>query len=283
MADRLSRKELLTATSLLACLIAGRDSLAQEQASPDARLSEVTWSKAGTYVWNRPEHVRFILVRACGGGGGGGGGFSIFPRPEPRADGGTAAGGGGGAGATVSTILLGPLTDASYTIVIGHGGAGAASTNFSSHTARGSFGQPGTATSFTGQDLSFETPGAAGGLGGSSSTRMSEDATSYKYVVTKAESSGPAYPGGGSAQNGARGLLGLGGVGSVAGDSGGGGGSIGKGGSGGAINGAGEAGGNCAGGGGAGYPQNDAGRAPGGNGGDGSLTLLSMTSAPGSR
>ena len=112
MPDRLSRT-VLTVAGLLASLIAGRDPLAEEQATSDSRLSEVTWSKAGAYVWNRPDHVRFILVRACGGGGGGGGGFSIFPRPEPRSDGGTAAGGGGGAGATVSTILLGPLTESS--------------------------------------------------------------------------------------------------------------------------------------------------------------------------
>jgi hypothetical protein len=105
---------------------------------------------------------------------------------------------------------------------------------------------------------------------------MSEDATSYRYVVTKAGSSGPHYPGGGSNQNGARGLLGLGGSGNVSGDSGGGGGSVGTGGMGGSTDGAGAPGGSCAGGGGAGFLTNDNLTSIGGLGGDGSLTLLSL-------
>ena len=78
----------------------------------------------------------------------------------------TAAGGGGGAGSTVSTILLGPLTAASYTVVIGNGGRGAASSQHTSKVPAGTLGEDGTATSFTGSDLSFATPGAAGGRAG---------------------------------------------------------------------------------------------------------------------
>ena len=99
---------------------------AQEAAtSPGGRVAEVTWTQDGTYEWTRPAHVRYVLVRACGGGGGGGGGYSLAPRPN--AQDGTAVGGGGGAGAPVSTTLLGPLSAASYTVVIGRGGTGGAS------------------------------------------------------------------------------------------------------------------------------------------------------------
>jgi hypothetical protein len=235
-----------------------------------------TWSKAGTYEWKRPDNVRFIIVRACGGGGGGGGGYSIFPRAVPKRDGGTAAGGGGGGGSPVSMILLGPLTAPSYKVVIGNGGKGAASSHHTSKVPAGTHGEHGTATSFTGPDLSFETPGAAGGHAGAFRVRMSATMNNvYENVVSGAESSGGVYPGGGSAQNGQRGLLGLGGESSVPGDSGGGGGSVGKGGAGGDVNSGGSDGGTCAGGGGAGYLQNDGASSVGGRGGDGNLILLS--------
>jgi len=252
--------------------------LAQDQTqAADARVSQVTWSSAGTFEWQRPANVRFILVRACGGGGGGGGGLSMFPQPKPRQDAGTATGGGGGAGAIVSTILLGPLTAPTYTVVIGRGGSGAESSSYGSNLKEGKIGEAGTATSFSSIDLSFETPGAAGGRAGSSSSRMSDDATSYKYVVTKAGSSGPYYPGGGSGQDGSRGLLGLGGTGHTVGDSGGGGGSLEKGGDGGDANRNGADGGTCAGGGGAGYLHDKGASSQGGAGGAGSLTLLSLS------
>lgn len=253
--------------------------VAQEELSAnDGRISGVTWSKSGTYQWNRPSGVRYVLVRACGGGGGGGGGFSIYPRPVPRQDAGTATGGGGGAGAVVSTILLGPLADSSYTITIGRGGKGAASTDRNANANGGNSGEAGGATTFAGSDIAFETPGAAGGRAGAFNSRMSDDATSYKYVVTKAGFSAPGYSGGGSAQTGARGLLGLGGTASVPGDSGGGGGSVGNGGQGGSQNSNGGTGGICAGGGGAGFTESESDAATGGSGGDGSLTLLSLTS-----
>ena len=252
---------------------------AQEQPQGGSRLTEVTWSKSGTYEWSRPDTVRYILVRACGGGGGGGGGYSLFPRPAPKAEGGTASGGGGGAGSSVTTILLGPLTAARYTIVIGPGGAGAASTRTTSSgkVRAGSRGEAGMSTSFTGPDLSFETPGGEGGTSGQSQTRFSSEQNSYEFFVLRARSGRGQYPGGGSAQDGTRGLLGLGGPGNVAGDSGGGGGSLGKGGSGGGLNSAGGDGGTCAGGGGAGFLQNDRDSPTGGRGGDGSLTLLSLS------
>jgi hypothetical protein len=250
----------------------------QDRSAPDgrARLDEVTWSQGGTYEWNRPHNVRYIMVRACGGGGGGAGGFSIFPRAAPRQDVGTAAGGGGGAGAVVSTILLGPLTAARYTVVIGHGGKGAASTHYTSKVATGTPGGGGTATSFTGPDLSFETPGAEGGRAGVYSSRFNNTQNNYIDIVLPPSNSRGEYPGGGAAQNGARGLLGLGGDGNVPGASGGGGGSLGKGGAGGSIKSAGADGGTCAGGGGAGFIPNEGDSSVGGNGGAGSLTLLAL-------
>lgn len=255
--------------------------MAQETAqSPGRNLSEVTWASAGTYEWRRPPQVRYILVRACGGGGGGGGGYSLGNRPAPDIEGGTAVGGGGGAGATVTTTLLGPLTADRYTIVIGRGGSGGASkvATRSSNDPRGSGGEGGTPTSFAGEDLSFETPGGFGGTAGKAQSRMSAEGTMYEFFVTRAGDSGGMYPGGGTAQDGARGLLGRGGAGNTSGFSGGGGGSLGAGGAGGAVDGAGVDGGTCAGGGGAGYLRSGSTSSAGGRGGAGSVTLLSVAS-----
>jgi hypothetical protein len=223
---------------------------------PGKRLSEMTWSKEVTYQWNRPDHVRWALIRACGGGGG-------------------------GAGAFVTTTLLGPLTASSYTVVIGRGGAGGASRFATSATGAGthdSAGQPGLATTFAGQDLSFETPGAVGGEVGHPGTRFSDVQNNYEYFVMGVPSTGDAYPGGGSSQNGARGLLGLGGAADQQGYSGGGGGSLGNGGAGGNVDQSGGDGGTCAGGGGAGFLRGKSGSSIGGHGGDGSLTLVSVMS-----
>ena len=246
--------------------------IAQELKS-SATLNEETWSKAGPYEWKRPANVRFVLVRACGGGGGGGGGHSVFQRSGAK----PATGGGGGAGSIVSTILLGPLTAPVYTVVIGSGGKGAESTYEKSRVRPGTPGERGTATSFTGPDLSFETPGAVGGHSGNVRMGMSEaQANAYVDYIAKPAWSGGTYQGGGSAQDGQRGLLGLGGAGNAQGDSGGGGGSIGKGGAGGAMNSGGSEGAACAGGGGAGYSQTKGTNTVGGRGGDGTLTLISM-------
>jgi hypothetical protein len=274
----------LAAMGLIASVALAQNTIPPTQNEPLAKgkaLVEMTWTTSGTHEWNRPENVRYVLVRACGGGGGGGGGYSIFPKPKPQGDAGTAAGGGGGAGSSVSTILLGPLTAARYNIVIGRGGNGGRSTNRKAKQ-EGTRGEAGTATSFSGPDLSFETPGSEGGHAGALQTRISTEANVYLYVVSRTRSSTGAYPGGGSAQTGARGLLGLGGTGDVQGDSGGGGGSVGKGGNGGGVSGAGIDGGTCAGGGGAGFPQDEHDSSAGGRGGDGSLTLLSLSSAGGS-
>ena len=261
--------------------VIGASAHAQETAaSPGGRVAEVTWTKDGTYEWARPAHVRYVLVRACGGGGGGGGGYSLAPRPTARD--GTAVGGGGGAGAPVSTTLLGPLSAASYTVVIGRGGAGGASKFAAKSTSAdlsGNTGAAGMPTSFTGPDISFETPGGVGGNVGGSQTRMSAEGTMYEFFVTRAGSSGGSYAGGGTAQGGARGLLGLGGAGSTEGFSGGGGGSLGRGGAGGHADSSGADGGTCAGGGGAGFLRNKDAKSSGGQGGAGSVTLLSIASA----
>ena len=255
--------------------------LAQETAtSPGGRVAEVTWTQNGTYQWARPAHVRYVLVRACGGGGGGGGGYSLAPRPTMQD--GTAVGGGGGSGAPVSTTLLGPLSAAGYTVVIGRGGAGGASKVAVKSTSAdlfGNTGASGTPTSFSGPDISFETPGGVGGNVGGSQTRMSAEGTMYEFFVTRAGSSGGTYAGGGSGQSGVRGLLGPGGAGSSDGFSGGGGGSLGTGGAGGNADGGGADGGTCAGGGGAGFLRSKDAKSGGGQGGDGSVTLLSIASA----
>jgi hypothetical protein len=278
MKDRTPAFVAVASTALIASTAFAQADVGAQSTTPltaAVRLNEVTWSQAGSYEWKRPDNVRFIIVRACGGGGGGGGGYSIFPRAAPKQDGGTATGGGGGAGATVSTILLGPLTAPSYTVVIGRGGRGAASSHRTSKVPAGTNGEDGTATDFTGPDLAFETPGAPGGRAGAFNIRMNDTmANVYEEFVTRAGTSGGSYPGGGSAQDGKRGLLGLGGEGNVSGDSGGGGGSLRKGGAGGGANEGGAAGDSCAGGGGAGYLQKEGSSSVGGQGGDGSLMLL---------
>ena len=242
-------------------------------ANASKRLNEQTWSEAGSYEWTRPDNVRFVLVRACGGGGGGGGGHSVFTRSGAK----PATGGGGGAGSAVATILLGPLTAPTYTVVIGSGGKGAESTYEKSTVRPGTPGEWGSATSFSGDDLSFETPGAVGGHSGNVRMGMSEaQANAYVDYIAKPAWSGGTYQGGGAAQTGQRGLLGLGGTGNAQADSGGGGGSVGKGGAGGAVNASGSEGGYCAGGGGAGYSQTQGTNTVGGRGGDGALMLISM-------
>jgi hypothetical protein len=252
----------------------------QASQSQGKKLSEVTWTKEGAYEWVRPPHVRYILVRACGGGGGGGGGYSIGSRPTPDADGGTAVGGGGGAGAAVATALLGPLTADRYQVVIGRGGNGGRSklSTRSSADPNGSGGEGGTPTSFAGDGLSFETPGGPGGGAGKAQSRMSAEGTMYEFFVTRSLDSGGVYPGGGAARNGARGLLGLGGIGNAGGYSGGGGGSLTAGGAGGGKDSSGTDGAACAGGGGAGYLSSGAINTAGGRGGAGSLTLVSVAS-----
>ena len=278
MKNRLRSFVPLVSAGLIASVVLPQGAHAQNEPplKGTARVDEVTWSKDGTYEWNRPDNVRFIIVRACGGGGGGAGGFSLSPRAALQRDSGIAAGGGGGAGAAVATILLGPLTASRYTIVIGRGGTGAASTHHTSKTAAGAPGESGAATSFTGPDLSFETPGAEGGRAGAYTSSFSNTQNNYVDIVVPAKSSHGTYPGGGSAQNGTRGLLGLGGPGNTSGSSGGGGGSLGKGGAGGDVNSAGVDGGTCAGGGGAGFLQNNDNSSVGGHGGDGSLMLLAL-------
>lgn len=62
------------------------------------------------FVWERPRHVRWVLIKGCGGGGSGAlGGFTGY-------------GGGGGEGAPIVTTLFGPLSADSYTIRLGSGG-----------------------------------------------------------------------------------------------------------------------------------------------------------------
>ena len=149
-------------------------------------------------------------------------------------------------------------------------------TKSSNADAHGNGGESGAPTSITGPDLSFETPGGVGGTVGRMQSRFSADGTMYEFFVTNAASSGGTYPGGGAAQNGARGLMGAGGAAGVEGYSGGGGGSIGSGGIGGKPENSGADGGICAGGGGAGFLRSNDSNSAGGNGGVGSLTLVSV-------
>lgn len=106
-------------------------------------------------VWKRPENVEYVLIKACGGGGGGvvgeyvahlnvGNGHRAQPHWRLSS---------GGRAALISSTLVGPLTQDSYQVSIGSGGAA---------------NKPGTATTFVGEDPVAMTyrPGGAGGATG---------------------------------------------------------------------------------------------------------------------
>ena len=125
-------------------------------------VREYTGSNPGggnlTYTWYNPSTLRFLQVVCVGGGGGGGSG---------RYNNGSAGSQGGGAGGGGGAIAWGffdksNLTQSSYTIVVGQGGAGGAARAVAN--SNGLAGSSGNYTTFGGTLVSAS--GGAGGAGG---------------------------------------------------------------------------------------------------------------------
>ena len=117
------------------------------------------FSTPGTATWTKPDNAKQVVIELVSGGGGGGAGG--------KAASGTAVygGGGGGAGGYSMTILTASeLTDSTYTVTVGAGGAGG--------VFGGSGGGLGLASSFapSSSPSAFlaraQSGGTAGGNGG---------------------------------------------------------------------------------------------------------------------
>jgi hypothetical protein len=109
-----------------------------------SQIISVTENNTGDVTFVPGPTAQFLFVECIGAGGQGGGAVSAITN--------SAAGGGGGGGAYSCIFITGPLK-ASYTIVIGSGGSGAAA---------GADGNPGG-------DTTFDNPSvctASGGSGG---------------------------------------------------------------------------------------------------------------------
>lgn len=125
-------------------------------------VREYTGSNPGggtiDYIWDNPSTLRFVQVLCVGGGGGGGSG------PRLGANGLSSAGSGGGGGAIAWGFFdKNDLTQSSYTISVGSGGAGGASRTT---TGVGFNGTAGKYTTFGGTLVSAS--GGGGGISGSS-------------------------------------------------------------------------------------------------------------------
>jgi hypothetical protein len=155
-----------------------------------------TYSVAGTYTYNAPAGATTGFVETWGAGGAGGqeSGFS-----------GAAGAGGGGEYSAEPQFTLQP--GGSYTVVVGHGGAGGSPEDDPN-------GNPGTSSSFAGTVTAHGGAGghayngssAAGGLGGTGST------ASVHYPGGKGGSGGnsPDAAGGGGGGGGSGGSAGPG-------------------------------------------------------------------------
>lgn len=135
---------------------------AATKAYVDARYrlgSRQIFTASGT--WTRPTACRAIQFQMVGGGGGGGG-------VDNTSSGHYGVGGGGGAGETVIHFIENP--SASYSVVIGSGGAGGVATggsggvttSFGALTALGGGG----GSSLASNTLTVLTAGGSGGSGG---------------------------------------------------------------------------------------------------------------------
>ena len=117
-----------------------------------------------TYQWNKPPGLRYLEVCAVGSGGGGGTGYAR------SGDNSYQGGGGGGGGAIVwASFPSFLLTEATYSIGIQRGGAGASGSSFGTLFI-GVSGSAGGTSSFS--DLSGKVlvlaRGGGGGAGGAS-------------------------------------------------------------------------------------------------------------------
>lgn len=117
-------------------------------------------------TWTRPPGVNLALLFACGGGGGGAEGGSPASTNNYRA-----CGGAGGGGAQAKFQLVSGLTDPTYAVVIGPGGA-------VQNSGNGSQGYDGSATTF-GSIATFSGGGAGGGTGTGASSSGANNTVSF--------------------------------------------------------------------------------------------------------
>ena len=129
------------------------------------RVLEYTGSDPGggtlTYTWDKPENIKYIQVICVGAGGGGGGGRS---QNSGRVTGGS---GGGGGAIAWGFFDRRDLTQSSYTISVGRGGAGGVASVLNVN------GNPGTSGQYTtfGETLVSASGGSGGTLGSSNIAR----------------------------------------------------------------------------------------------------------------
>ncbi len=115
----------------------------------------------GSYTWNRPAGLKYVIVTVVGAGGAGGGALSGTT--------GASAGSGGGGGASAKVLIDASALGASETVTVGAGGVGAAgadggaggASSFGSHVSCG-----GGAGGLYGPDSGSSGVGVAGGAGG---------------------------------------------------------------------------------------------------------------------
>lgn len=119
----------------------------------------------GDGSWTKPDWAKIVIVEAIGAGGGGGSG-ACGDGGAPRF-----GGGGGGAGGVARATLLASDFGATLSIVIGDGGAGAASV-FSNTVNEGFDGDPGgDVLILDGANEILRAEGGRGGAGGASIAR----------------------------------------------------------------------------------------------------------------
>jgi len=123
--------------------------------SPDIQI----FNTPGTATWTKPDNAKQVVIELVSGGGGGGAGG--------KAASGTAVygGGGGGAGGYSMTLLSADnLTESTYTVTVGSGGAGGI---FGGAVATigqpSSFAPSSTPSAFLARAQSGQTAGGAGG------------------------------------------------------------------------------------------------------------------------
>lgn len=87
------------------------------------------FSATGTATWTKPAGAKQVAVECVGGGGGGGRGIQV-------AAGASVSGGGGGGSGGFTRVLVNAadLTDSTYTVTVGSGGAGGTTGNATSGT-----------------------------------------------------------------------------------------------------------------------------------------------------
>jgi hypothetical protein len=136
----------------------GRLTAAANVAIPPSPYIQI-FNTPGTATWTKPDNAKQVVIELVSGGGGGGAGG--------KAASGTAVygGGGGGAGGYSMTLLSADnLTESTYTVTVGSGGAGGI---FGGAVATigqpSSFAPSSTPSAFLARAQSGQTAGGAGG------------------------------------------------------------------------------------------------------------------------